>query len=101
MRVVIILGAVIGFNGGIFDSNGSVIDLYWGVICPLVLMVIVMILSEKTKPLIDYGFNVGVISFGDAIHGGVMHFIEPLANYGFNWTIIIGGIRSSNYIINR
>ena len=52
------------------------------------------ILSEKTQPLADYGFNGGVISFGGVIIGGVMYFVKPLTSYGFIGGVVIGGINS-------
>ena len=60
----------------------------------MVLMGVINILSEKTQPLADYGFNRGVISFGGVIFWGVIYFVKPLTSYGFVGGVIIGGTSS-------
>ena len=52
-------------------------------------MGVINILSEKTQPLADYGFNGGISSFG-----GVIYFVKPLTSYGFVGGVIVGGISS-------
>ena len=57
-------------------------------------MGVINILSEKTQPLADYGFNGGVISFWGVIIGDVIYFVKPLKSYRFVGGVIMGGISS-------